>query len=136
MSRAAELCVKEAAKAQRYAADRRALSREGDAVARRVLKCAERVEALDERFVDAEAREAALSDIWAAYAVVSRYLSSFAPNQLAAGLVAVGDFNDVVDASGEDAEVVSLQDVSEAAYDGGDDWGELAFVDDLFDSYS
>ena len=136
MSRAAELCVKEAAKAQRYAADRRALVREGDAVARRVLKCAERVEALDERFVDAEAREAALSDIWAAYAVVCGRLESAAPSDLDAHLVSVGDFNDVVDASGEDAEVVSLQDVSEAAYDGGDDWGELAFVDDLFDSYS
>ena len=136
MSRAAELCVKEAAKAQRYAADRRALVREGDAVARRVLKCAERVEALDERFVNAKAREAALSDIWAAYAVVCDHLESAAPNDLADPLLAVGTFNDLVDLSGEDVEEVSLQEVSEFEYDGGDDWGYLSFVDDLFDSYS
>ena len=69
-------------KAVRYSKDRTRLAGDGESVARYVLECALRVEALDPRAVSDEDREASLTRIYEAYDVVSSYLDSSAPYNL------------------------------------------------------
>ena len=69
-------------RAERYSKDRNRLRGDGEAVARYVLECAERVTELDERVFRGESRESCMARIWASYQVVSDYLSSGAPYNL------------------------------------------------------
>ena len=69
-------------KAERYAKDMKRLRGDGEAVARYVLNCAERVSTLDDRvFTDVD-RESCMARIWGAYDVVSSYLDSGQPYNL------------------------------------------------------
>lgn len=80
-------------KAERLANDRKRLRGDGEAVARWVLTCAERVSMLDDRVFRRESREACLARIWDAYQVVVDYLESGAPYNLDSPEVPLyGDF--------------------------------------------
>jgi hypothetical protein len=86
-------------RAARYSRDRNRLAGDGEAVARYVLECARRVEALSPRAVSDADREAALARIWASYEVVSSYLDSSAPYNLDSPEVPLyGDLLDGLDA--------------------------------------
>lgn len=69
-------------RAERYSVDRNRLRGDGEAVARRILSLAERVDKLDDRLFYTESRESAMARIWAAYQVVTDYLDSGAPYNL------------------------------------------------------
>ena len=69
-------------KAVRYSNDRRRLAGDGESVARYVLECAHRVQALDPRAVSDADRESSLARIYHAYEVVCSYLDSGAPYNL------------------------------------------------------
>ena len=85
-------------KAVRYSRNRKYLSHRGEDVARYVLDCALRVEALDPRAVSDEDREASLTRIYDAYEVVSSYLDSSAPYNLDSPEVPMyGDYLDGLD---------------------------------------
>lgn len=87
-------------KAERYSRDRRRMAGDGEAVARRILACAERVEALDPRAASDSDRAAALARIWDAYAVVCAWLDSNAPHDLDSPEVPFGSYIEGVDSNG------------------------------------
>lgn len=87
-------------KAVRYSKDRTRLAGDGESVARYVLDCALRVEALDPRVVSDEDREASLTRIYDAYEVVSSYLASTAPYNLDSPEVCFGSCISDVDTLG------------------------------------
>ena len=69
-------------RAERYAEDRSRLAGDGEAVARYVLDCAERVSQLDARVLPDAQREQFMARIWSAYEVVSDWLDSSRPYNL------------------------------------------------------
>ena len=69
-------------RAERYSRDRTRLAGDGEAVARYVLDCADRVTKLDDRVFRGESRESCMARIWAAYGVVTDYLDSGLPTNL------------------------------------------------------
>ena len=87
-------------KAVRYSKDRTRLAGDGEAVARYVLNCAERVAALDPRAVSDADRESSLARIYSAYEVVSAYLDSNAPFDLDCPEVGFGSCIHGVDTDG------------------------------------
>lgn len=77
-----EQALKFVERAERYSRDRTRLRGDGEAVARYVLDCAERVSMLDDRVFRGESRESCMARIWVAYESVADYLSSGAPYNL------------------------------------------------------
>jgi len=77
-----EQALKFVERAERYSRDRVRLRGDGEAVARYVLQCAERVSMLDDRVFRSVDRESCMARIWDAYQVVTDYLDSGAPCNL------------------------------------------------------
>lgn len=69
-------------RAERYSLDRKRLAGDGEAVARYVLNCAERLSTLDDRLFSVGERESAMARVWDAYQVVCDYLCSGMPYDL------------------------------------------------------
>ena len=77
-----EQALKFVERAERYSRDRVRLRGDGEAVARYVLQCAERVSMLDDRVFRSVDRESCMARIWAAYQVVTDHLDSVQPYNL------------------------------------------------------
>jgi len=73
MTRAAAMAAELAARATRYSNDRTMFRQEPDLVASRILRLIEKIGKLDD-IVAGDAKQAALSDAWAAYHTVQQYL--------------------------------------------------------------